>query len=312
MAGTGKSTIARTVAREYDNQERLGASFFFSRGGGDVSHANKFVTTIARQLANDSCKRYISEAIAKDPKITTRGLSYQWNQLVLQPLSKLYKESTHSPLLLVIDALDECEGDEDIKSILQLLANPQNWQNAQLRIFLTSRPEIPIRYNFYRIPEAKRQDFVLHNISSSIIEHDISVFLDSELEEVRHNHELSADWPGERYVQLIESAGGLFIYTATACRFLKDSRFPEDDVDLILQGNIGVDSPQQRLDLIYTQVLNSSVFTHCPKRNEQKQSAIFKQVIGSLVVLFDSISPQALSGLLRISPEETKGTILLN
>src|SRR6266576_4645838 len=33
LAGTGKSTIARTVARRYFDQKCLGASFFFSRGG---------------------------------------------------------------------------------------------------------------------------------------------------------------------------------------------------------------------------------------------------------------------------------------
>jgi hypothetical protein len=37
-AGTCKSTIALTVAREYSAKKRLGASFFFSRGGGDLSH----------------------------------------------------------------------------------------------------------------------------------------------------------------------------------------------------------------------------------------------------------------------------------
>src|SRR5579862_2828960 len=52
LAGTGKSTIARTVARRCLDQKRLGASFFFSRGGGDVGHAGKFVTSIAWQLAS--------------------------------------------------------------------------------------------------------------------------------------------------------------------------------------------------------------------------------------------------------------------
>jgi hypothetical protein len=36
LAGTGKSTIARTVTRIYFDRECLGASFFFLRGGGDV------------------------------------------------------------------------------------------------------------------------------------------------------------------------------------------------------------------------------------------------------------------------------------
>ena len=46
LAGTGKSTVACTIAREYFGQKRLGASFFFSRGGRDVGHAGKFVTSI--------------------------------------------------------------------------------------------------------------------------------------------------------------------------------------------------------------------------------------------------------------------------
>jgi hypothetical protein len=59
LAGTGKSTIARTVARTYFDQKHLGASFFFSRGGGDVSHAGKFVTSIAVQFANSVPSLYL-------------------------------------------------------------------------------------------------------------------------------------------------------------------------------------------------------------------------------------------------------------
>jgi hypothetical protein len=67
LAGTGKSTIARTVARKYYEQGRLGASFFFSRGGEDVGYAGKFVTTIARQLANvvPLLQYYVCEAITE-------------------------------------------------------------------------------------------------------------------------------------------------------------------------------------------------------------------------------------------------------
>jgi hypothetical protein len=51
LAGTGNSTIVRTVARRYLEQRRLGASFFFSRGGGDVGHAGDFITSIAVRYA---------------------------------------------------------------------------------------------------------------------------------------------------------------------------------------------------------------------------------------------------------------------
>src|SRR6202034_1980325 len=85
MAGSGKSTIARTIARQYYEQDRLGASFFFSKGGGDVSDAGKFFTSIATQLAKTSAtlKRCICEAIAKHGDIAKQALRDQWNQLVL-------------------------------------------------------------------------------------------------------------------------------------------------------------------------------------------------------------------------------------
>lgn len=51
MAGTGKLTIARTFSRELHDRGCLGASFFFSRGGGDVGHAGFFFTSLAKQLA---------------------------------------------------------------------------------------------------------------------------------------------------------------------------------------------------------------------------------------------------------------------
>lgn len=52
MAGAGTSTITRTVARTFAVQNRLGASFFFSRGAGDLGDATKFVSHLAFQLAH--------------------------------------------------------------------------------------------------------------------------------------------------------------------------------------------------------------------------------------------------------------------
>jgi hypothetical protein len=76
MAGTGKSTIAYTVARAYFEQGRLAASFFFSRGGGDVGHAGKFITSIAVQLANNipALKRNICDAITERDDIISQSL----------------------------------------------------------------------------------------------------------------------------------------------------------------------------------------------------------------------------------------------
>lgn len=79
LAGTGKSTIARTVARRYYNKQRLAASFFFSRGSGDVGHALKVVTSIAVQLAQSvpAVRQHISDAVVEHSDIVNQSLRHQ-------------------------------------------------------------------------------------------------------------------------------------------------------------------------------------------------------------------------------------------
>lgn len=99
--------------------------------------------------------------------------------------------------MLVIDALNECDGDEHIRMILLLLAKARILKTARLRVLLTSRPEIPIRYGFYQIPDAQHQNFVLYNVLPTIINHNISLFLKYNLGMIRQDWTLGADWPSE-------------------------------------------------------------------------------------------------------------------
>src|ERR1700722_412596 len=113
----GKTTIARTVARNYFDKKYLGASFFFSRGGGDASHADKFVTSIAVQLARSipDLHQHVCDAIKERCDITSRSLYDQWHELVLRPLSKLNRKAGSSSYILIVDALDECANESNIR-----------------------------------------------------------------------------------------------------------------------------------------------------------------------------------------------------
>jgi hypothetical protein len=73
-AGTGKSTIARTIAQEYTNPQWQLGSFFFSKGGGDAGHIHKFVGTVAVQLSYrwPAFKSALQKAIASDEGIIRR------------------------------------------------------------------------------------------------------------------------------------------------------------------------------------------------------------------------------------------------
>jgi hypothetical protein len=313
MAGTGKSTIARTVAREYHRQERLGASFFFSRGGGDVSHAGKFFTSIAVQLANKLplLKRYILEAIAQHSDIGSQALRDQWNQLVLRPLLRLDGNLHQSPLILVLDALDECEGEDDIRGILQLLAEARALRSVRLRIFMTSRPEIPIRCGFSQIPEAEHQGFILHNISPPIIDHDISIFLKHNLEIIRRERAIAGDWPGEQNINcLVHSAGGLFIWAATACRFISEGkRHAVTRLSLILRGDTTVSPPEEKLNEIYIAILTNSISDKYDDQEKEEQYRMLKVTLGTIVILFSSLSAVCLARLLYIPKQDIDQTL---
>ena len=331
LAGTGKSTIARTVARRYYVQECLAASFFFSRGGGDVSRASKFVTSIAVQLAKKSLSllRYISEAITQHSNIATQSLRDQWQQLVLGPLSKLHGNPGQSSYILVVDALDECDDDNDIRTVLQLLAEARSLRTVRLRIFITSRPEIPIRHGFYQIPEAGHQDFVLHNISPPIVDHDIAIFLEYNLRLIREEFSLETSWPGEDAIKrLVQGASGLFIWAATACRFIREGRkFAADRLSKILNDEPSTDdcstddsatdgssvdnstiAPEEQLNKIYVAVLKNSIRNY--KRQERKKwYKSLRETAGTIVLLSSPLSAFSLAGLLSVRREDIIQTL---
>lgn len=308
MAGTGKSTIARTVAQKFLDQKRLRASFFFSRGTGDLGHAGKFVTTVAYQLAR-SCPlltQNICEAIDQNGDIIRQGgLRSQWKELILGPLTKLAAHQTLG-LTLVVDALDECDHEQDIKTILQLFVEAKDVTTLDLKIFVTSRPETPIRIGFRDMPEIIYQDLALHHISRSIVEKDISVYLRYELEKVRKDRDLPSQWPGEENIKLlIQKSDCIFIYVATACLFVRDQDWhPDEQLSIILQDDTIGDSPTAKLDSMYTQVLKHSVFKNKEGKERAKLSVRFKKIAGSIVVLFNVLPAEGLAILLSMSKEQ--------
>jgi hypothetical protein len=278
-----------------------------------VSHAGKFITTIAVQLANNipSLRHYICDTISRYKDIASRSFHDQWSQLILFPLSKLGSGSSLSSYVLVIDALDECDKDEHIRIILQLLAEARTLKTARLRVFLTSRPEISIRHGFCQIPDSEHQDFMLHNVSPTIVNHDISLFLEHNLGIIRQEWTLGADWPGEVVLQqLVQYASGLFIWASTACRFIREGRqFARKRLYTILKGSSSaITAPEKHLDEIYLTVLKYSISLEYSDEEKEEVYDMLKHTLGSLVVLLSPLSTSSLSMLLHLPREDVDWT----
>jgi NACHT domain len=305
LAGTGKSSIARTIAREYYEKHRLAASFFFSRDiGGDVRHAGKFFTSIAAQLAEISevLKGYICDALAQCSDITAQVPREQWRQLIFGPLSKLKSDLSQASLVLVVDALDECDGEDDIRAIVQLLSEARSLRTVRLRILITSRPETPIRQGFDEIPETDHEDFILHDVSRSIVDEDIRIFVEYHFAIITQQRGFAADWPGQETIgAIVQHAAGLFIWVATACRYIKDGgRFTKKRLCAILDRNVSTTASEKGLDMIYLTVLKGSIHPDFDEEEQKEHCSMLREVLGAIVILFSSLSAISLARLLDI------------
>jgi hypothetical protein len=92
MAGTGKSTVAISVASRLRQMSKCLASFFFRRGFGDLAHARKLIPTIVRQLSLSSpaYRRLVLATIKADPDLgQSVNLRDQYEKLILEPLRTL-------------------------------------------------------------------------------------------------------------------------------------------------------------------------------------------------------------------------------
>jgi hypothetical protein len=312
MAGTGKSTISRTVAHSQSQRRNLGASFFFKRGEMDRGNLNKLMSTLAYHLALSvpGAGFFIKKALDANPAIVGKSVKEQFQKLIQEPLCEAaVTASTPSSVVMVIDALDECDQEADIRSLIRIFSQAKVVR-PQLRVFLTSRPELPIRLGFSEV-RGSYQDLVLHEIPAQIVEHDIVVFLNDEFKKIRHDfnmtvedeRKLPPDWPGSPVVQrLAQMAVPLFIFASTVCRFVGDSRRRNPRTRLQTVLGDGKRSHGSQLDQTYAPILCSQT-TSLPKEEREEIIRDFSVIVGSIVTLASPLSAIALSCLIDVPPE---------
>ncbi|KAK3614818.1 hypothetical protein LTR22_027657 [Elasticomyces elasticus] len=226
MAGTGKSTISRTLSHTLNKDCRLGASFFFKRGERERSNAGLFFPTIA-----------------------------------------------------------------SIRTVLILLAQLESIVTFGLRVFVTSRPELPIQLGFRKMSGDLHQDIRLEEVQAATIKHDIDTYLRHRLNEIeqeaRSTHlysSLPADWPGEHNVEaLVDLAIPLFIAAFTICRYLSESD-PQNRLQTTLQqcGQTSLTG----LDKIYLSILDQAVLDS-EGRVQEHAIADLLEVVGPVILLAD-------------------------
>jgi hypothetical protein len=315
VAGTGKTTIAQSVAHMAEERGCLAATFFFSRTAGSAERrrAAAVIPTLIYQLAyrHEMFRDCICRAVFSDRDICER--------LVVKQAKTLFADALQSsnqplplPLVIVLDALDECdkengrEGGDLIPVLLHSLAKLP----FSVKIFITSRPEPSIKNMFGRsgIHESTVGRALHRNIEQGIVREDIGRYFRYEFDRLAKDRSVPPPFPSDvDFQKLVDRAGNLFIYVRTIIMYVSSEvEAPVDRLADVLRANADSEGAYEQfadLDALYRQILACALDGVGHSATAQRQ---LRDVLASLVLAQESLPVTALSALAGVEERQCK------
>lgn len=292
LAGSGKSTLATTLANFFRETGRLGAFLFFARDVTEGSNPMTVVRTLAHQLgtSHHDIGKAIAASIKSTPSIYLSPLPFQFRRLLIDPLSTLPAPKT--PIVIIIDALDQCGTPEERESLMTVLSEHSRRLSPTIRFIFTSRAEIDLCRAFDPQTHVLTREL---DITSQANTNDIASYFRHGMAIVRAKNKrlgLEANWPGECTIRaLTERASGLFIWASTALDFI-NGYDPRVCLDTILKGE-SAPAALSALDALYETALESEGVW-----DNNDFVADFHAIIGLVLVAQTPLSSSAIDRLL--------------
>ena len=231
-AGTGKSSIAHTIADRFKKLGQLGSCYCFDRNQMAAQRDKKVFTTIARDLADrdEQMRRQLANAIHRDTSLKhTTNILQQWKELIMKP-AETFSETMAGPIVIVIDALDESGMAASRQHLLRILAGKLDDDESlitklppHIRILLTSRPLPDITNALNGVEHVQSKS--MFSIPPALSQRDIFCYVSHELSGLEgiEIEDVSAS--------LTSSSGRLFEWARLACAYVKG----DDDAGLTVQ-----------------------------------------------------------------------------
>jgi hypothetical protein len=246
-------------------QGKVVATFFFGRGQGKRELAQYLFSTLAYQLAlNVPALRHCIEQIMRDtPNLPSLSIDVQVQHLFINAFSKL-EDPPRVPWTILIDGLDECNNQDDQRSILGLIAEMITFHGLPLRFLIASRPELQIRAIFDgpTLRGLTSRATIVDDFNSR---QDIEKFLRDSFDDIyQRKSQLignlqGATWPSDNVIEyLISQSSGQFIYATTVIKFIDEpySR-PGKQLNIVLSPNTSTKNIFSDLDSLYMQILST-------------------------------------------------------
>jgi hypothetical protein len=304
LAGTGKTAIMRTFCERLAERQLLGASFFISRTADNRRDARCILQTLIDQLAYTvpSLRRPICDTLDTNPGIVELALELQLRDLLEVPYATAESHFSQ-PIVLVIDAFDECKKDKDSGrhggDFLPLLLMALSRCQPYLKLVITSRLDQPILDMF---KDANPTTMRLHEMEWTAVHPDMRLYLQKgfELIATKRRVPLGDGWPTKDDIDLlVRRADKLFVYAATLLKFIGHSAFyPPNRLNDIIQ-----DTPSTKalhafreLDHLYSLALTDAI-TPPESISLEEQEEIVGQLRKLLSILLVIQQPPSVADL---------------
>ena len=218
-AGTGKSSIAHTIADRFQQLKRLGSCFSFDRTRIAERRHEKVFSTIAQDLAHHdkSLCRHLTEVVRGNAALkNTADILQQWEELIAKPV-RVLSETIMGPIVIIIDALDESGDTDSRRVLLRILGDIENRITdlpPNIRILLTSRHLTDIAVAFKGRTHVREMS--LDSIPPGSTERDILRYVSNQLSEV--DFRIPSQ---EVFASLARSSGQIFEWARLACAYIR-------------------------------------------------------------------------------------------
>ncbi|KAJ3557804.1 hypothetical protein NP233_g11652 [Leucocoprinus birnbaumii] len=181
--GVGKTAVAQSSAEALKFKGKLLATLFFSCSYADRDDPRHVIPSLVYQITTlcNPFANIIDVRMRKDPSVTTKALSMQFDQLLVIPLRQL-DAATRASLegrVIIIDGLDECRGTAEQCEIIRIIAASARNRTTPFQWFITSRPEDPI-IRTMNTPSISSTVYRIELPISQEIDHEILLFLTDE------------------------------------------------------------------------------------------------------------------------------------
>ncbi|KAF5360628.1 hypothetical protein D9756_004613 [Leucocoprinus leucothites] len=275
-AGVGKSAIMQTLAEGQSESldTILGATVFFSRPNKRDDPRRMF-TTITYQLAVrfPSYRKYVVDALTNDPKIVGKSMAEQFRWFIMRPFTVVdLLEELPQTVLIIIDGLDECKGEEAQREIVLLISRfALKHPNTPLIWTIASRPE-PHLWSVFSDSQIQNCHWEINvPVDSNQSTADVERFLREKFQEIRLRYSsffpaTLRQWPTEAgFLIIAKAASGLFIFASVVIRFITDESYgnPVSQLRKVLTviettRSQGLESsPLKTLDNMYAEIISA-------------------------------------------------------